>query len=112
MSGIDISRIIELIADNPQIAQAFRSIAESSIGKSCETSEPTSQKVEDAVDSIQPTFAENSENTRPHKSDSSVREKKRQDLLCAIKPYVSEHRATAIDTVISLFDIINLLSVR
>ncbi len=104
MEGTDISRLVSLIMDNPELVASIKKLASNT--------EPEGGKKDDvkqdieSADAVSEVFAK-TEPTYKHNGG-----KKRNDLLCAIKPYVSEKRAGAIDTMLSVFDIIELLSVR
>lgn len=113
MNGIDISRIMELIAEHPEIIASIKSIAEGTGAVENNRTEPPEDKTDaKETEGSAVTVSAEPEITDAVKGNGGHREKKRHDLLCAIKPYVSAHRGTAIDTVLSLLDIINLLSVR
>ena len=117
MNGIDISKLMSIIAEHPELVESIKSIAEgvgisdtprdaSAENSSADISQET---VSDTP--LEPGTASEVSYTPPRANGFS-HGKKRQNLLCAIKPYVSPSRAAAIDTMLSLFDIINLLSVR
>ena len=117
MSGIDISKVMGLIAEHPEIIASIQSIAENA-GMTENTAAVNAEEKstpKDAEMANTELFSEKEDTASAsamQKNAGFNREKKRHDLLCAIKPYVSQHRGAAIDTMLSIFDIINLLSVR
>lgn len=96
----DIAKIIGLIMNNPQlIAEISRLAAESE-----ETDSPpqVAEAVENEIAS--PVAAPIFERPRGNAS--------RSQLLCALKPYVSPERAKAIDSMISIADILDMMKAR
>ena len=95
----DLSRIVGLIMQNPELIEQISSLAkESSKDKENESlEEKHEQKVDDSPASV------SIENVR---DDSRQR---RRELLSAIKPYLSENRRTAIDSMSSILDILDVM---
>ena len=92
--GLDISKVVGLIMENPALIEQISALAKQ------KTVEEAEQKVEEA---------------KPVSTDTyptvSVRSE-RARLLGALKPYVSSERAKAIDSVISIADILDVMRSR
>ena len=88
----DISKVISVIMENPDIIEKI-----SELVKGTEDSAP--QKADAAV------------NSAPQLTGAPVteRRKMRSQLLYAIKPYVKKSRADAIDSVIAIADIVDMM---
>ena len=88
----DISKVISVIMENPDIIEKI-----SELVKGNEDSAP--QKADAAVSSA------------PQLTGAPVteRRKMRSQLLYAIKPYVKKSRADAIDSVIAIADIVDMM---
>ena len=100
MADMDISKIVSLIMENPKLIEEIKNLAET---EQKETGE-VSQKEETVAEEItKPTAATTNEN------ESRLR---RKDLLCALKPYVSEERSKAIDSMMSIVDIIDMMRTK
>ena len=101
--SIDVGRVIGLIMENPEIIEQISSLVKQ---KDTPTETP-SENTEPAVSkqaSAEPQLQSNSPSghTRGH----------RTQLLGALKPYVSEERARAIDSMISIADILDMMKAR
>lgn len=113
MDGMaDISKILGIIMENPEIIEKIKDLAASSKNDSSEeAAEATFSKNSDTVDS------ESQINTDKTTVEAAAKpaintKKKRHDLLCAIKPYVSEGRGKAIDTMLSVIDVLDIMKAR
>ena len=90
----DISKIISIIMENPDILERISSLAR---GTEAEAAAPTEADTERPASAISaPTVASESKN-------------RRSQLLYAIKPYVRQSRREAIDTVIAIADIVDMM---
>lgn len=105
--NLDLSKVIGLIMENPQLIEQIASLAKSKQDnppKVEETIEQTNEAVtvEEATETVaQPTYIPeiNQRNNRAQ-------------LLGALKPYVSKERAKAIDSMISIADILDMMRTR
>lgn len=95
----DLSRIVGLIMQNPELIEQISSLAKESSKE--EENEGLENKREKEVNEIPASV--DIENTR---DDSRQR---RRELLLAIKPYLSENRRTAIDSMSSILDILDVM---
>ena len=94
----DLGKIVSLIMENPDLITKIQGLA-----KGEETKEaPKPQKVEAEV-------AAPVEASRPAAIDTK---EKRNRLLCAMKPYLSSERAKALDSVMSVAEILDMMKPR
>lgn len=92
----DISRIIKLIMDNPKLVEE--------IGEMVKTDKAPPEKEDIAVDSTPkapevPTMA----------APEGAKSRNRRELLFALKPYLSEKRSQAIDSMLSMAEVFTML---
>ena len=91
----DLSKIVNLIMQNPDLIQQISALASAE-------ADATPEAVDEAVKTQapeQPIQSTNERNMRAH----------RHELLSAMKPYLSESRRTAIDSMASILDIIDVM---
>ena len=86
----DISKIIGLIMENPHLIEEISALARGSGERTDEKSEPTAPT---AAPAVAPTVR-------------SERRGNREKLLHALKPYLSENRQKAIDSMVSIVEIL------
>lgn len=103
--NIDISRVIGLIMENPQIVEQISNLARSSEAPAPKEDIKEEKNEDKQADSrlTQAAFS-------PAHAPLSGGE--RTQLLSALKPYLSEERARAIDSMISIAGIINMMKAR
>jgi hypothetical protein len=106
MAEPDISKIISLIMENPKLIEEIKSL-----GKEKTESEASIEENKSAEEKETPAL---SENTEIAQASASINPNKlrRKDLLCALKPYVSEERGRAIDSMMSIADILDMMRTR
>ena len=100
----DIGRIIQLIMENPSLVEEISRLASSD-------SENTASE---AAAQTSPTSVEMTEAPTPPptvRTEAPARAKRAQ-LLGALKPYVSAERAKAIDSMISVAEILDMMKAR
>ncbi|MBO5010718.1 MAG: hypothetical protein IKJ13_02160 [Clostridia bacterium] len=100
----DIGRIIQLIMENPSLVEEISRLASSD-------SENTASE---AAAQPSPTSVEMTEAPTPPptvRTEAPARAKRAQ-LLGALKPYVSAERAKAIDSMISVAEILDMMKAR
>ena len=91
----DISRIISLIMENPDIIEKIKSL--SAKGEESGATLADGKEPQEAPESTPvATYSE---------SEPKLR---RRELLCALKPYLSSERAKAIDSMLSIGEIIEI----
>ena len=93
----DVSRIVSLIMENPKLIEEISALAKSDgvKGDAPVQKEETPTEVQEASVSIAP---------KPQ-----GRSAPRAQLLCALKPYISKERAGAIDSMISISEILDTI---
>ena len=99
--SLDIGKIVGLIMENPQLIEQI-----SGLMKQKEEPPPVEETAIDTANTpveekITPTYA-----SVTHQRGNRAR------LLGALKPYVSEERARAIDSMISIADILDMMKAR
>ena len=92
----DISRIVKLIMDNPKLIEEIGEMMKN--GDSAPKSESDEKPTAPAV-----------EQTAALSAADEPRSKNRRDLLSALKPYLSEKRSRAIDSMISMAEVFAML---
>ena len=108
MAENDLGRIVSLIMENPKLIDEIKKLASTEKNSSQEDTEiaketPLSIPEEKTASTISNTTY------TPSESDPKVR---RKDLLTAIKPYVSAERGKAIESMMSIVDIIDMMRSR
>lgn len=102
----DISKIIGLIMENPDIIERIKSLAGSDVSTVASVEAAAPPKEENAAE-------ERTEESVPtYKPTARHDKKRRSELLCALKPYLSESRSKAIDTMLNIIEVIDLMKVR
>lgn len=101
--GLDISRVVGLIMDNPALIEQIASLAKAQ--STPEQTEASEQKQE--IKATEPT----QQASQPIYSQSGDRAN-RARLLGALKPYLSDERAKAIDSMISIVDVLSMMKTR
>lgn len=101
MSDTDLSRIVGLIMENPKLIEEIKALG-------------AKDSKEDEKDAAESEAAVIASDTKPTAEVSAVETEnagrvKRRELLSALKPYVSENRAKAIDSIMSIADIIDMM---
>ena len=100
MSDTDLSKIIGLIMENPKLIEEIKNLA------SKETGEEATPIIEAEESAAEETIQTNKEVAAPIENSSRI---KRRELLAALKPYVSEGRGKAIDSMMSIVDILDMM---
>ena len=97
MAEADLSKIVNMIMENPKLVEEIRDMVSRS---------------EKADDSIEDTVSENEKaaTAMPEVSETDTYVKshssRRNDLLRAMRPYLSEKRGSAIESMITIADIL------
>ena len=107
MAEADLSKIVNLIMENPKLIEEIKNLASQKSGTAEET---VSEIVPDTPD----TQSEESESVTAstYKSANEQTRERRNGLLAALKPYLSEKRSQAIDSMMSIADIIDVVRSR
>ena len=103
--GLDLSRVVSIIMENPKLIEEISALAKGNLEsdrekKQIEESSPLTPASKD-VASAATTYTE----PRPKGN-------RRGDLLGAMKPYLSKERAKAIDSMLSIVEILDMMKER
>ena len=102
--SLDIGKVVSLIMENPQIIEQISSLAKKKESAEEEKKgEPTESSITEATSSVP---------SAPAHTNAGTSRGNRAQLLGALKPYVSEERAKAIDSMISIADILDMMRAR
>lgn len=106
MAEADLSKIVNLIMENPKLIEEIKNLG----AESSKTEEVTSV-IEAAPDAEKETAADTDSKVTYESvsSNLSANRIRRKDLLLALKPYVSEERGRAIDSMMSIADILDMM---
>lgn len=104
--SLDIGKVVSLIMENPQIIEQISGLMKQRDGS------PATEEAKS--EAIEPSITENvsATPTVPTYSVAGHPRGNRAQLLGALKPYVSEERAKAIDSMISIADILDMMRAR
>jgi len=107
MAEADLSRIVNLIMENPKLIAEIKNMA----SQNKENSEDVKEAA--AIDTTETVELNENDatvaNAFPQKNEQRSR---RNSLLSALKPYVSEKRCQAIDSMMSIADILDVVRTR
>ena len=98
--GLDISKVVGLIMENPHLIEEISKLAKNSeINK---TKDVQTEQSKPEPEAPPPTTYKRTD----------AKGQKRSELLAAIKPYLSEERAKAIDSMITIADVLGMMNGR
>ncbi len=106
MAEHDLSGIINLIMENPELIEKIKSLADSS----AENEKKAIPKSESYIEEKLPPPSENA--TRVASSDVSDTKIRRRELLRALKPYLSPERGEAIESMLRISDVLEIMKDR
>lgn len=99
--SLDLSKIVNLIMENPTLINEISALAQGEKKQSAEEKEP------------EPTPIPEGEVTASVPENRSVsRHERRTDLLNAMKPYLSDERSKTIDTMLSIVGVLGAMRGR
>ena len=98
----DIAKIVSMIMENPKLIEEISNMARGKELIEAAPEAPTEEKEKEKAEEVEAVSA------RP----SIPYGKNRSQLLCALKPYVSKERAHAIDSMISVVEILDMMKGR
>ena len=111
MDGMaDISRILGIIMENPEIIDKIRQMAQTDENSDSETETAASPAPTEAK--LPENGAAETDSVKTSAAPKEYDKKRRHDLLCAIKPYVSPQRSRAIDTMLSVVEVFEIMKAR
>ena len=100
----DISKVMGLIMENPEIIEKIKTLMKDNSSMQASEQESNSESGEVQAETV---MAEPERTDGTYKRQSA--RKRRNELLCALKPYVSSERSHAIDTMLSVIDVIDIM---
>ena len=115
--SFDLSKIISMVAENPQLVAGVKSLLESAANTDETNSEANTSSCDIPKENTHCTDETNHETSEcesepafaGQKNVKMLRKRRRKELLCALKPYVCPERSKAIDTMLSLTEVLEVL---
>lgn len=106
MAETDLSKIVNLIMENPKLIEEIKNL--SAEKEKPVSAEPDKEELSSTTEKSESVAAPavTYDNTGSIGGISRIR---RKDLLLALKPYVSEERGRAIDSMMSIADILEMM---
>ena len=103
--NLDLGKVISLIMENPALIEQISSLAKQNQSAEQQAEQPAAPQAEEQT-------APPEQKTEPTYSPITHHRNNRAQLLGALKPYVSKERAKAIDSMISIADILDMMKAR
>lgn len=91
MAETDLGRIVGMIMENPALVEQIKAMGRGDEG--------VAEAAREETPASEPTSA----------PPRAPRHSRKTELLCALKPFVSEGRRKALDSMLSLFDVIDAM---
>jgi hypothetical protein len=105
MSGTpDLSKLVQLIMENPELVE--------SISKLASTEEAPAENTAEVVEKAPQAEPAKAVAATPVMTEPQGKRERRTRLLSALKPYMSGERARAIDSMISIVDVLDIMKTR
>ena len=104
MAENDLSKIVGLIMENPSLIEEIKKLAAQQKNEDKKEEKPSD--AEEVLESVNEEPEAHKSSIEPSENINRVR---RRDLLSALKPYVSEERGRAIDSMMSITDILDMM---
>jgi hypothetical protein len=105
MADNDLGKIVNLIMQNPELIEQIKRLGEKDAD-----SENASEYV--SVDKKGEPSVPREESVATVGTEKTGERSRRRELLCALKPYVSEQRGRAIDSMMSIADILDVMRTK
>ena len=96
----DLSKIIGVIMENPDIVKRISELAS------------MNTKSQEADATVQPVSTDKVEPVTNYISDEPTSASKRRQLLGALRPYMNESRSRAMDSMMAIADVIDMMKER
>jgi hypothetical protein len=104
----DLSRVVSLIMENPGLIEQISGLVKSEMKE-----EPRAQESESQVEKSEPAVMQKETPTKEASATPFVGARQnRARLMSALKPYVSESRQKALDSFLSIADILDMMRSR
>ena len=104
MAETDLSRVINLIMENPKILEEIKGLLQKNESGESENQENAAQEVLSKEEKNEPLATQASFDIAPQRKDS-----RRTELLRALQPYLSKERGKAIESMIMVADILTVV---
>ena len=111
MPETDVAKIVNLIMENPKLIEEIRTLANNS-GTAQEGSEEIANKEDPSLTLPDGESAFISEKESPATAMENKKHRQRRELLSALKSYVSPERGRAIESMLSIADILDMMRER
>lgn len=108
MSGVDLNSVINLIMQNPELLSEIKRLAEEN-AKDTDSSDSTEAEVKEVATAKEESAAAMPATEPQRTSHSGVR---RSELLHALSPYMSPGRQKAIETFMTIADILDMMRTK
>lgn len=105
--SLDLSKVIGLIMENPQLIEQIASLT-----KPKSETPPAVEEITEQDDEVSAAEEITEAVAQPTYAPVINQRNNRAQLLGALKPYVSKERAKAIDSMISIADILDMMRTR
>ena len=106
----DLSRVVQLIMENPKLIEEISNLAKDNSNSTVE--EAVSPEPSPPPVPVEVTQKEEAQASVPTVSPPASSATRRTQLLGALKPYVSEERAKAIDSMMTIAEILDMMRTR
>ena len=109
----DLSKIVGLIMENPELIAQIKNLSgivsdvPEDKNADADTEKTEAPKISDTAKA-----AESVSTSAPTYDEGLHSKKRRRELLCALKPFVSKSRSSAIDTMLTLSDVLDVIKER
>ena len=103
-NGLDISKVISVIMENPKLIEEISALVSAK--------EAPKDSIQTAAEKTAEVTAEPVQDSLPAYTPPAYNKGNRAQLLGALKPYVSRERAKAIDSMLSIADILDMMRAR
>lgn len=103
MAQPDLSKIVSIIMENPKLVEEIREMVSMSEKSDVSEAENAEANQQNTVEKSSAALSEPTYQSIPHVSASASR---RNELLRAMQPYVSKERSKAIESMITIADLL------
>ena len=106
MSDIELGSVISLIMENPELIAEIKRLAESRDGETDKA--PKNTEAEEPIKTAE-VIAPPIEAVKPNSDRQKKTRGKRSEFLHALSPYISEGRQKALETFMTIADILDMM---
>ncbi len=109
-NGLNLSEVINLIMSNPELMESIKSMSKKITDAPADEGSEVKASVEAPKKEDFSKAEEESVSTySPEGGKEPFGRKRRRELLCALKPYLSKDRANAIDSMLVITDVLDVM---